>query len=487
MSKRTFKKHQARKAHAKNLLDEGKTAEAIRAYQELLTQNPPHADQLYYQLGKALFTDEQWQAAAEAYQQALNKNPKMAVAAIGFGDAAVKLKVYPEAEKAYIHALETDASLTPQIAYSLKHFADSLSADKQYEMAYKAYENALGLNADIQEVVIQAFQALYTLLKQENKTDLAQKIRNRVEEVQPGILDAENHIAEVEDEYAEDEARAEKLLEEGQTAEAIHIYQELLEKNPPHAAELYCQLGEALLSDEQWKQATDAYLQALNINPKMAVASIGFGDAATELKAYQEAEKAYNHALEVDASLGPQVAYSLKHLADNLLKDRQYEVAYNTYEKALDLSTDIQGEVIQAFQVFYPVLQQEFHTDLAQKLKDKAEKIQPGALDIKEPEPQVNKVVEDIVASEEIDENELLLLQLHQTQEELESLFLKNNTLEEELKQVRTERDEQAAQLKQVRTERDEQAAQLKQVRTERDEQAAQLKQVRTERDEQAA
>lgn len=77
MSKRTFKKHQARKAHAKNLLDEGKTAEAIRAYQELLTQNPPHADQLYYQLGKALFTDEQWQAAAEAYQQALNKNPKM--------------------------------------------------------------------------------------------------------------------------------------------------------------------------------------------------------------------------------------------------------------------------------------------------------------------------------------------------------------------------------------------------------------------------
>ena len=275
-------------------------------------------------------------------------------------------------------------------------------------------------------------------------------------------------------------AQAENLLDEGKTQEAIQIYQNLLQHNPPNADQVCYQLGEALCAAEQWEPAAEAYLKALQINPKLAVASLAFGDAAVALKAYPEAEKAYKHALDTDQSLAPQLAYSFQHFADNLLSDKQYETAYRAYENSLGLNKEIAEDILHSLKEMLPILEENNQIKLLDRIKPRVEEIK-------------NDIATRMSKKQEQD-NQLLLLKLHETQENLELLFFKYNEFEEEIKQLTAERDQQVEkvaehqnQLNQLISEHQKQVEKIisehaqKTLETEK-----KLKQVTIERDQQA-
>ena len=118
-----------------------------------------------------------------------------------------------------------------------------------------------------------------------------------------------------------------ELIDSGKAAEALKMLQQMIVSTPENA-ELYYLLGDAFYQKEEWNDARQAYLKAVNLHPNMTQASIGFGDASVELKAYVEADQAYKHALQQDSSVAKQLALCYKSMGDALTTDLEGKASY---------------------------------------------------------------------------------------------------------------------------------------------------------------
>jgi chromosome segregation ATPase len=216
----------------------------------------------------------------------------------------------------------------------------------------------------------------------------------------------------------EQEVLANSLLEQQKGIEAVKAFQTLIASNPPNTDWLYYQLGKAYSLDKKWAKAAESFMQALKLNPQLAIAAVAFGDTSVAMKAYEEAEKAYLHALKFK-SVHPELAQSYLRLGEILVNDKQYEFALHAYKNALGLDSGLRAQLVEIYKVLAETLTQENKAELAQQVAERAKAIEEELVAEK--------------AADEIDENELLLLQLHQVQEELETYFIKNQELETKL------------------------------------------------------
>ncbi|MCV6639586.1 hypothetical protein [Candidatus Albibeggiatoa sp. nov. NOAA] len=248
----------------------------------------------------------------------------------------------------------------------------------------------------------------------------------------------------------EQEALANKLLDNGKGLEATQVFQTLIASNPPNIDWLYYQLGKAYGLDQRWPKAAESFMQALKLNPQLAIAAVAFGDVSVTMKAYEEAEKAYLHALKFK-NVHPELAQSYLRLGEILVNNKQYEFALHAYKNTSDLDKSLRPQLIGIYKTLIDTLTQKNKVDLAQQVIKRV------------------KAIEEELAAEqaatELDENELLLLQLHQTQEELETLFFKNDKLEK----ANTKKQKQLNTLEQTNAEI---VSKLTEITTERDEQA---------------
>jgi tetratricopeptide (TPR) repeat protein len=226
-------------------------------------------------------------------------------------------------------------------------------------------------------------------------------------------------------------AQAQSLYDSAQFDAAIRAYEDLLTQNLSDTDKqiIYCQLGDAFYATSAWKKASDAYLHALQLNPESIDAALGFGDVAVEAKSFAEAEKAYHYALQLDATQSAHIAHGFKKLGDLLRTDKQIDTATQAYQQALETDKTIIPDLIADYLSQYDqidTLKQELHT--------------------------LRTTPQSTVDSSASEENELLLLQLHQVQEELEAFFIKNNELEKQLQtQSQLVRDKEALQ-EQIKT-----------------------------------
>ncbi|WP_353571001.1 class I SAM-dependent methyltransferase [Candidatus Albibeggiatoa sp. nov. BB20] len=273
----------------------------------------------------------------------------------------------------------------------------------------------------------------------------------------------------------EQETLANTLLDNGKGAEAVNAFQSLIALNPPNTDWLYYQLGKAYSLDKKWPKAAGSFMQALKLNPQLAIAAVAFGDTSVAMKAYEEAEKAYLHALKFK-NIHPELAQSYLRLGEILTNNKQYEFALHAYKNTLDLDKNLRPQLLETYKALGELLNQENKTELAQQVTKRA-----------------NTIEEEIVAEkavDEIDENELLLLQLHQTQEELERLFFKND----ELEKVNAEKQKQMESLEKANAEKQKQMESLENANIEKQKQleranaetTKKLTQMISKRDEQA-
>ncbi len=365
----------------RELIDSGKATEALKSLQQMITSAPENAE-LYYLLGDAYYQKEKWNDAHQAYLKAVNLQPNMAQASIGFGDASVELKAYEEADKAYKHALQQDPSLVKQLALCYKLMGDALATDLQGKASYVSYKNALELDSDLLPEIQTSFIALSGALHQAGKLEDAQQ-------------------AQTQAECLTQELEGSRLLQEGKANEALSLLEAAVSVETGRAT-LHYQIGEAYYQLKEWKIAGKSYLNALNLKGDMIEAALKFAEVSIELQIYDQAEKALTYALGKNPETNNRVAQLYKRIGDGFATESMGEQAREAYQKALALDATLSTDVL---------------TSLFEVLENR------------------NSFGVGSAASSE--ENELLLLQLHQVQEELEQYFFRNQSLESKLQEVK--------------------------------------------------
>jgi len=364
-------------SEVRELIDSGKAAEALKMLQQMIVSTPENAE-LYYLLGDAFYQKEEWNDARQAYLKAVNLHPNMTQASIGFGDASVELKAYVEADQAYKHALQQDSSVAKQLALCYKSMGDALTTDLEGKASYVSYKNALELDSDLLPEIQASFITLSDALCQAGQFEDAQQ-------------------AQTQAECLAQELNASRLLQEGKASEALPLLQAAVAIETERAM-LHYQIGEAYYQLKEWKIAGKSYLQALNLKGDMTEAALKFAETSVELQAYAEAEKALVYALEKTPDIGLRAAKLYKRIGDSFAVESMGEQAREAYQKALSLDESLSADILTSL---FKVL--ENGSDL-------------GA-----------------GSAASLEENELLLLQLHQTQEELEQYFFRNQSLESKL------------------------------------------------------
>ncbi len=125
---------------ANQLLDEGKTEEAIRLFRQAIRLKPDFAD-AYYELGSALELQGKWQEAIVELSEAVRLRPDDDEAHYNLGHAFLEQGDLD----ASIRELCAAIRLRPDFANSHVNLGRALDRKKQHEKAVAAYRKALRL------------------------------------------------------------------------------------------------------------------------------------------------------------------------------------------------------------------------------------------------------------------------------------------------------------------------------------------------------
>ncbi|MCE9552030.1 MAG: tetratricopeptide repeat protein [Planctomycetes bacterium] len=104
----------------------------------------------------------------------------------------------------------------------------------------------------------------------------------------------------------------------------------------PDDPEMHLARGNIHFSLKRYEEAEAAYNQAIQIDPEYANAHVGLGNAYYFLERFQRAAAAFEEA----ASLDPDDAEAYRGLADSLIELRQYEKAATAFKQAIRLDPE---------------------------------------------------------------------------------------------------------------------------------------------------
>lgn len=231
----------------------------------------------------------------DAYEQAIQLDPKDAYTYTLKGDALYELKRYEEALAAYEQAIQLD----PDNPYLYIEKGHILSELERYEEALSAYEQYLEYSP--KDPFVQGCKGivLYDLERYEEALDACER------SLQLDPDDAFIHSYKGMILYALD------CLEE-----ALNSYERSLQLDS-QSDFVYCLKADVLSELERYEEALAAYEQAIQLDPNYASAYKGKGNALYELKCYKEALDAFNRAIQLnpkDAEVYIYKGNTLKHI-----------------------------------------------------------------------------------------------------------------------------------------------------------------------------
>lgn len=102
---------------------------------------------------------------------------------------------------------------------------------------------------------------------------------------------------------------ANQLLRQGKLADAIRLYDQIIERNPRFYWG-YIKKGEALLAEDQLSGAIDNFRQAIKTNPRSAIASYNLGLALAKQNSYDAAKSCFRQAIKKCKANVPQKFYT---------------------------------------------------------------------------------------------------------------------------------------------------------------------------------
>jgi tetratricopeptide (TPR) repeat protein len=126
---------------------------------------------------------------------------------------------------------------------------------------------------------------------------------------------------------------ANRAYQNGDFASEADAYMQALEIQPKDHRSWY-NLGIALRNLKVYAMAIDAYENALKIAPDFHLAWNGLGNAYRDLREYEKALNAYNRAISID----PEFHYAWHGLGNTLRAKGEYVAAIKVYEKAIRIA-----------------------------------------------------------------------------------------------------------------------------------------------------
>jgi predicted O-linked N-acetylglucosamine transferase (SPINDLY family) len=129
--------------------------------------------------------------------------------------------------------------------------------------------------------------------------------------------------------------RAQSLQQQGQLAQAIPLYDELIARKSDHA-EAYYKRANALNGLGRWEAALADYDQAIAVNPEYAEAYCNRGTVMERLDRWDEALASYDRTV----ALNPGDFLAYYNRGSVLKRLGRYDEALASYERAIDLKSD---------------------------------------------------------------------------------------------------------------------------------------------------
>ncbi|MEG4325012.1 tetratricopeptide repeat protein [Microcoleus sp. herbarium5] len=323
--------------------------------------------------GQQLFTEGNFEGAIAVYRQVLELNSSDSWAHHHMGEALAKLGQLDEAVTAYRHAIE----LKPDFSWSYHHLGDALAQQQQWEEAAEAFRKGIELNPEHfgtyvglgkslaklgqLEEAIAAYRraselnpdadwihhALANVLQQRTQLDLAEAIASyrQIIELNPDNVETYHNLLQIQPDNSDIWLQlAEAFVRQEQMEEAITSYRRLVELSP--CEQYYQQLGELLVKQEKWDEAIIAYQRAIEFNPE------------SYLYYYQLGEVIYNRVMQNPESFFAD--YKIAELPYNkkdytLFDNEPPDICFINDESFLQATSHLDEEayVLEIFRVYY--------------------------------------------------------------------------------------------------------------------------------------
>ncbi|HSZ59792.1 MAG TPA: tetratricopeptide repeat protein [Tepidisphaeraceae bacterium] len=218
-----------------------------------------------------------------------------------------------------ITVLQDAVFLDPHYPPALYNLGNALAAKGLWDQAIDAFERATAVEPRYAE----AHHNLAGALRASGRIELAILAYRRAVEVRPDFYHAWNNLGMV-------------LLSREQFAAAAEAFAKAL---PSGQAEPFNNLGNALQGLRRFKEAVDAYQQALQLKPGYAEALCNLASALRELGRLDEASVAAKRAV----LLRPDMLEARLALALTCLKGRQWQQAVETLQTVLRIDPNHAG------------------------------------------------------------------------------------------------------------------------------------------------
>ena len=215
---------------------------AKEAYEKAIELDPKDA-RAYNNLANVYYEEKDYEKAKEAYEKAIELDPNFAGAYNNLGILYYKEKDYEKAKEAYEKAIELD----PNFAIAYFNLANVYDEEKDYEKAKEAYEKAIELDPKYAK----AYNNLGILYYEEKDYEKAKEAYEKAIELDPNNAIAYNNLANVYDEEKDYEKAGLIYYSIKEYDKAIERFEKLIENDKENTI-VYYYLG--VCYDEVYKK-----------------------------------------------------------------------------------------------------------------------------------------------------------------------------------------------------------------------------------------
>ncbi len=255
----------------------GKLAEAVVAYQKVLSREPGNIDALFL-LGRAYCQQDQFEPGAKAFRKLITLRPGHAPAHTLLGMCLGRLGRPENALASFERAIEAD----PRNLVAVISKADTLAELGRHAAAVSQFDKALAIDATNVAAWCNRGLALEALGRD---SDAAESFER--------ALALNPNLAEVHFNLANALQRLQRY------DDAVRHYQRAIALRP-NLTPAFVNLGRALVSLLRWQGAADIYAQALKLDPGSALVHDAMGFVLWNLERYQDSLASFDKALAID-------------------------------------------------------------------------------------------------------------------------------------------------------------------------------------------
>lgn len=254
----------------------GRLGEALRLYQQVLNQDPAHADTVHL-CGIIELQQSHNDGAIKLIEHAIRLNPNAAHYYCNIGQAYLNVGRVPDA----VNALNRALSIRPNYPDALNNMGNALRTAGDGEAAIGAYRKALALDKGF----VEAHTNLAELLREKGLLDEALAHCRAALALRPNSLEAYNHMGNA-------------LRDKGQFDEAMSSYRQalLIRQDAP---EVHNNVGTVRRAQGNLEQAILAYQHALELRPDFASAQNNLAVALRDQGKLTESLTAQQRALDM--------------------------------------------------------------------------------------------------------------------------------------------------------------------------------------------